>query len=508
MPFLREAPDDTLASTLGNLGSALGTALNPMNQFRAQDVLAQIQQRQWEIQQARRNDAANQNAAAVFRAANPLGMDDASKEAAAVAISEGRYDPSQWMTATTGLAKFRAAQAASDAVATDPDVQGYTPAEQSSVKSLVLNGTSLADAKSQVATERANANKTSQTLAATDAAATPFSKEAAASGQPDMAVQLDAGNTLLNQPPITGPLTDPDTQTALNKRNILLGQAKIPVQPDAGEAANEATAKLTQESLGAQAKPRAPTEIVPAVAPTNPLTGKPDASGGFAQAGAGPDPNAIAASTSAEAQAKNTSEYAAGVLQGGIQEGQGAQKVLNDVNQLRYLASVMNNDGPMNQIQNKLADEMYQRFGLTTTGSESARQVFNNYVAALMGEWRHDVGIQRLALPEIQLGQLSLPNPNMSLDALNSALDFVQAKAQISDKVGNAALRYWTDKTAPLEDRANTFLGERSKLYAPEANPAATIKQERVDKATVNSPTGPKHYRIVGGQRVEIPNPQ
>jgi hypothetical protein len=161
----------------------------------------------------------------------------------------------------------------------------------------------------------------------------------------------------------------------------------------------------------------------------------------------------------------------------------------------------------MNQIQNKLADEMYQRFGMTTTGSESARQVFNNYVAALMGEWRKDVGVQRLALPEIQLGQLSLPNPNMSLDALNSALDFVQAKAQISDKVGQTALKYWTNKSAPLEDNANAFLGERNKLYAPEANPATTIKKEREEKTQVNAPTGPKHYKIVNGQRVEIPNP-
>ena len=168
----------------------------------------------------------------------------------------------------------------------------------------------------------------------------------------------------------------------------------------------------------------------------------------------------------------------------------------------------MNNDGPMTQLQNKLADQMYQRFGLSATPGQSAREVFNNYVAALMGTWRRDEGIQRLALPEIQLGQLSLPNPNMSLDALNGALDFVQAKAEISDKVGRAAFKAYTDQTKPIEQRANDFLAQRDQLYAPAANPAQSIKKAREDQATVNAPTGPKHYRIVNGQRVEIPNPQ
>ena len=75
-----------------------------------------------------------------------------------------------WVGAATGLAKQRAAQAAADTVATDPDVQNYTPAEQSSVKSLVLNGTPLAEAKSQIASERMTAAKTGGALGAQAAA--------------------------------------------------------------------------------------------------------------------------------------------------------------------------------------------------------------------------------------------------------------------------------------------------------------------------------------------------
>ena len=481
-----------------------------MNQIRANDMLAQMRQRQWELQQAQQRDQANANAAEVYGNANPHNQSPADLEVSKAQIRNGTFSIEPTINALAASANLTDRTKAADLFASSHP--SWDQAHIAAAHARILSGQSDGSAEeSAYANAASDTNAATKTINASNAAATPASQAAAANKQFDTSVQLDAGNTLLNQPPITGPLDSPDTQAQLDKTAILRGQAKIPVTAEmpisSGEAANAATAKLTQESLGAQAKPRAPTEIVPAVAPTNPLTGAPASGGGFAQAGSGPDTKATAASTSAEAQAKNTSEYAAGVLQGGIQEGQGAQKVLNDVNQLRYLASVMNNDGPMNQIQNKLADEMYKRFDLTMTGSESARQVFNNYVAALMGEWRKDVGVQRLALPEIQLGALSLPNANMSLDALNSALDFVQAKAQISDKVGQAALRYWTNKGAPLEDNANAFLGERNKLYAPEANPASTIKKEREEKTQVNSPTGPKHYKIVNGQRVEIPNP-
>ena len=49
MPFLRQEPDNSLAETLGNLGSSLGNALNPLNRIRAQDMAIQIQQRQQEV---------------------------------------------------------------------------------------------------------------------------------------------------------------------------------------------------------------------------------------------------------------------------------------------------------------------------------------------------------------------------------------------------------------------------------------------------------------------------
>ena len=520
MPVLRMPADTSLGDTLGQLGSNLTQAFNPMNQIRAQDMMAQMQQRQWEIQQQQRIDAANQNAASVYRNANPYGEDPASLEVSANAIASGHGDLTKAIDGVKAIGGWKANQTAGDLYAA-AHANDLPPDQLASDVAQIRSGTKTA---SELASQRATAvldtNKAVNTVGATNAATTPNAKEAAAIGQPETATKLDTQGQLLTAPIITGSLDDPNVQAQIDKRRTQ--QAIAGVTPPAGQpvssglAAPTAVADITGKTIVAQAAPRAPGQIVPVVPPTDVLTGQPvtvapgatPPPGVVSQAPQGPNTAATAATAAAEATGKAGSEYANAQLQGGIQEGQGAQTVLNDVNQLRELAKVMNNDGPMNQAQNKLADEMYQRFGLTLTPGQSAREVFNNYVAALMGSWRKDVGIQRLALPEIQLGQLSLPNANMSLDALNNALDFVQAKATIGDKVGRKALSYLADQDTPIEKRANQFLADREALYEPSANPATTIKKERTDQTTVNSPTGPQQYKIINGQRVPWPPKQ
>ena len=95
MPVLRMPTDNTLGDTLGNLGSSLAQALNPMNQIRAQDMLAQMRQREWEIRQKQMLDAANANAAAVYRNANPHNLSPADLEVAVAQIRNGQYNASQ-----------------------------------------------------------------------------------------------------------------------------------------------------------------------------------------------------------------------------------------------------------------------------------------------------------------------------------------------------------------------------------------------------------------------------
>ena len=247
----------------------------------------------------------------------------------------------------------------------------------------------------------------------------PIAGAEAASGQFPETTKTIFQNQDLNAPIITGALGDPGVQAQIDarrKQEAIAGTSPPAGEPvSAGLAGPKAVADITGKTIVAQAAPRAPGLIVPEVAPVDPLTGLAVGPGAttpaFSQAPQGPDTRATAATEAATTGAKAITDYSVGVLQGGITEGQGAQKVLNDVNQLRYLAKVMNSDGPMNQAQNRLASEMYDRFGLTLTQGQSAREVFNNYVAALMGDWRKDVGVQRLALPEIQLGASRCPTP-------------------------------------------------------------------------------------------------
>jgi hypothetical protein len=505
MPVLRMPTDTTLGDTLGNLGASLSQALNPMNMIRAQDIQAQVQQRQWEIQQQQRFDAANRNAAAVFRNANPLGQDDASKEATATQIEQGHYDPSQWVAATTGLAKQRAAQAAADTVSTDSEVRGYTPAEQASIKSLVLNGTSLADAKSQVATERLTSAKTGAALGAQGAVTSAVT--------PDMDPETKAVVSSLA-------LTDPTAaESALNKQRTFVGAGNLPVGiaindpritqqnvrtemggmtpvPIAQAAGPQAVADITQKNIVARAAPQSPANVVPAVPPVDPLTGQPVTvapgaalpSGVFSQSKQGPDTAAIADTAAADASSKAATEYAATQLQDGIAEGVASRKVLNDVAQLRRLGDLMDNDGMMTNAQNEIASRAYAALGLTLTPGQTAREVFDTYKAAIMANWRKDEGIQRLALPEIQLGQISLPSARMSHDALNQTLDQFQARAMLGDKVGQAALKYW-GKGATAAN-ASAFFDERNQIYDPKNNPTETIRKgrENAPPSNQNSP--------------------
>ena len=504
MPFLRQEPDNTLGETLGNLGSALGNALNPMNQIRANDMMAQIQQRRWEILQQQRIDASNQNAATVFRNANPLGMDPASLEATATQIGQGKYDPSQWVTATTGLAKQRAAQAASDAVVSDPEVQSFSPAEQASVQSLVLNGTSLADAKSQVATERANANKTNATITATGAATSPFAKEAAANNQPDVAVQIDTANNLENEPPITGPLGGADTQAQLDKRMIQRGVAKIPVTADmpisSGEAGNVAVKDITGKTIVAQAAPRAPDQIVPAVAPVDVLTGQPVGPGattpGFQQTAQGPDTQAITQSKSAATAADEGTKFRATDIASDMESGRKANDMLRTVALMRQYSNLLGNDAPLGQLSMAFVQRVKDELGVTLDPSQSARNAFEQLGNSLIAETHKDDGVLRVAGPELSFFSRTLPNAQQDRPSLMRALDNLEIKARNLIAVGRKARDVYGATGGNVDAASYTgYTAARDKILAPPTidQPVGTAdKTKTSDTKTTPPPAGPR----------------
>jgi hypothetical protein len=518
LPILRLPTDDTLGSTLGQLGSALATNLNPLNQFRGQSMLQEMQQRQWELQRQQAIDAANANAATVYQRANPLGLSDADLAATTAQIRAGQYDPSRWAEGVTAIGKFRANQTASAAVDSDPDVQGYSPAEQSSIKALVLNGTSLADAKSQIANERLTAGKTSAALNAADAASTAASQpgapaelgplaRSAAFTDPKMAEALAAtgrvfGAGNLGQGSNANMYTDPALSDQANRLTMDRALAGVPVPQGQGPSVAltpQVKAVDTGAAIGAaQAAPRPPGQVVApttidlttgAVTPAAPAPGAPPVPGQVTVQPVGPNTPAISASTTAEASSKAATDYASAQLQDGISDGLAGRKVLNDVNQLRRLSSLMDNDGMMTQAENAIAAKAYEELGLTLNPAQTAREVFDNYKAALMASWRKDEGVQRLALPEIQLGNISLPSARMSRDALEQSLDAVQARAQLGDKAGQSALKYWSRGATP--ENAAAFLDERNQIYDPANNPTATIRQTRENQPPTASPALP-----------------
>jgi hypothetical protein len=530
-------PDNTLSETLGNLGSSLARNLNPMTGLQAQSLLQEMQQRQFELQRQQQIDAANQNAATVYARANPLGLSDADLASTVAQIRNGQYDPSRWAEGVTSIGKYRANQTASDAVSADPDVQGYTPAEQSSVKALVLGGTSLADAKSQVANERLTAGKTSAALGAADAAATAaappgapvelgplarsaaFSDPKAAEALAATARVFGAGN--LGAGSGANMFTDPNLSAATNaliNNQQLAGMTRPQGQGPTVALTPQVKAVDTGAAIGAaQAAPRAPGQVVApttidlttgAVTPAAPAPGAPPAPGQVTVQPVGPNVAATAATTTAEASSKAAADYAAAQLQDGISEGLAAKKVRNDVAQMRRLGDLMDNDGPMTQAENEIASRAYAAIGLTLTPGQTAREVFDTYKSAVMASWRKDGGIQRLALPEIQLGNLSLPSAKMSHDALNQSLDNIQARAMLGDKVGQSALRYWSKGATP--ENAAAFLDERNNIYDPANNPTNKIRQTR-ENAPPSPPQAPPAQptvRLNNGRAEKLVNGQ
>ena len=114
MPILRMPQDDTLGSTLGNLGQALANNLNPMNQLRGQELLQQMQQQRFDLQRQQQIDAANANAATVYQNANPHGLSDADLAATVAGIRNGTYNPTQTMDAIKAAGGYAANSAAAD----------------------------------------------------------------------------------------------------------------------------------------------------------------------------------------------------------------------------------------------------------------------------------------------------------------------------------------------------------------------------------------------------------
>ena len=104
--------------------------------------------------------------------------------------------------------------------------------------------------------------------------------------------------------------------------------------------------------------------------------------------------------------------------------------------------------------------------------------MFDTYKAALMADWRKDEGIQRLALPEIQLGNISLPSArDVARRAQSGARRVSGEGAARRARSARRRARYWGD--GPTPGNAAEFLDERDKIYDPANNPTDTSARTR-----------------------------
>ena len=502
MPILRMPQDDTLGSTLGNLGQALANNLNPMNQLRGQELLQQMQQQRFDLQRQQQIDAANANAATVYQNANPHGLSDADLAATVAGIRNGTYNPTQTMDAIKAAGGYAANSAAADQLdAIHPE---WTPAQRQSARGDILSGRKNL---SEVETDFANAGiataKTGAALGAGDAAASAASQpgmtpEASALARsqaltdPNAAEKLIAGQrarVAASTMPATTSQFSPDVSTLNTDQGIAGVSQTLPAQLQPQKLSTDLSADVAKRSMG----PMSPEQVIrggtwdpmtgaftpaaPATPNAPPTPPTPGPVGTTTVAPAPPDTAATAATTSAQTSSKAATEFASAQLQEGVSDGLAGRKVMSDIKQLRRLGDLIDNDGMMTNAQNEIASRAYNELGLTLTPGQTAREVFDTYKAALMANWRKDEGIQRLALPEIQLGNISLPSARMSHDALNQALDAFQARAALGVKVGEAATKYWGDGPTPAN--AAKFFAERDKIYDPANNPTDTIRKQR-----------------------------
>ena len=239
--------DTSLGDAMSSLGQSLAQAMNPLNQIRAQDMLAQMRQRQWEIQQKQALDAANANAAEVYRRANPHGLNDADLAATVAGIRAGTYNPTATIEALKAAGGLQAAQAAAALV--DAQHPEWSPAQRASAKAQIISGKSLSEVEQSFANAAKDTNAATATIAGTNAATTPAGKEAAAIGQPETGVKLDTQERLRTAPVISGPLT-PETRAKIDQQTIERGIAGLPVTADAPVSSGVA-APLAAERVGA-----------------------------------------------------------------------------------------------------------------------------------------------------------------------------------------------------------------------------------------------------------------
>ena len=454
MPVLRQAPDNTLSETLGNLGSSLTNAFNPLNTIRAQNLQSEIQQRNWEIQQKQSIDAANKNAANVFYNSD-LPFDPATKEMIAAGLRSGTLNVNNYIDALKATGSLKANQTASTMYAAAH--ADLPPEELASDQAELLAGRKTAsELDAQRATTTLTTAKTGAALGAQKAAVTAASAPGMDAEAAPLAGSLaltDPGavekNIIAPQRARVGATTMPaDTSqfspvvTETTQRQLEAGQTPtLPAQIKSQAIATETGQKIAGNIFGPHPADQPVTggtvdasgnvTIAPPVSSGGPPAPAPaPVSGTVAVTPAPADVSSIAKSKSTNVAAEEGTKFRLGSVLKDVDSGTKAATLLRTVALMREYANELDNNTPWNQAKSDFMNRVFEGTGMTFTAGQSAREAFTQISKQLMGAARTDDGIQRVAGPEITVLNSQMPNAQQDRPSLMRALDNLEMKAR------------------------------------------------------------------------------
>lgn len=514
MPVLRLPEDNSLANTVGNLGQALSNALNPMNQLRAQDMMAQMQQRRFELQQAQQRDAANANAAEVYGNANPHNQNPADLEVSKAQIRNGTFNLAPTIDALVAAGTMDARNKAADLYrTTHPDLP---PDQLASDEADLRSGRKNA---SELATDRAaaaeNVNRATATIAGTEAARkagvsslapanSALAAEAAARGDVGAATKTIAQGDVLNTPsPET--LASPETTTLQTKQAIggvspPAGRAPTTeLQPQADEAAAAQAAELARRNevgklvgggiapsgtffpFGLPGSPTNPFSSNPLNAPAPPPNAPPapptpdisipNAESPSAQpvpvVRATPSTQNPAAAVVGESGPEATQRTAIDTgtrtqLQEAVDSGVAGIKMMSLLDRLKTLAHLANTGGS-GQIPTWV-DSWLRDKGLVITNRQGILAEMQAEFNAQIPELRKDMGVRFEAGPELSAQSKMIGNPNLPEDVLMGIFARQAAVAQLGIDRRNLAMRALYPNQPNALSMAD-YLKEEAKIY-------------------------------------------
>jgi hypothetical protein len=512
MPILRQAPDNTLSETLGNLGNSLSNAFNPLTAIKSQNLQSEIAARQAEQQRAANIDAANRNAADVYERRNPFNEDPAALAVSSAKIRAGQGDLNSSITALTAASNFKSRQDAASLIqAQHPDWDQATVA--SAVADVGSGRKNLAEVESDEAAARLGTAKTGATIRGATAAgaaaaaapnATPEAgplAESEAYSDAAKAGGMVAGGRVRGT---TGVLTPAQIdQNAADRATagfsaLPLGTAPtsaMQTQYDADTAAREGEIerqKKVGENVGGGLTPSGQIwSHGPPGSEGNPL-GKPMPTTAPAPT---PDvviPNQAAPSAvpipvkrtladgtvitgqSPAEQAQNAAIDTAtsGRMQEAIDAGVAGTKMLALIDRLRVLAKLARTGGSA-QIPTWV-DGWLGEHGLVMTDRQGILAEMKAEFKAQIPELRKDMGVKFEAGPELSAQSQMIGDPSLPEQVLEGIFARQASIAQLSVDRRNLAMRaYYPKQAIPLS--VADYNTEEAKLYD---NLSANMKQQ------------------------------